>query len=81
MIAGPLVGALGQFIPDGADVTFTITFPDGQIEEVIAPADYGYTQLLLRRGALVDGEYQITVTAGTGQGAIAFPVTVAAWSP
>lgn len=81
VIAGPLVGDLGQFIPDGADVTFTITAPDGQVEEVIAPADYGYAQLLLRRGALVDGEYQITVTAGTGQGAIAFPVTVAAWSP
>jgi hypothetical protein len=81
VIAGPLVGDLGQFIPDGADVTFTITAPDGQVEEVIAPADYGYAQFLLRRGALVDGEYQITVTAGTGQGAIAFPVTVAAWSP
>lgn len=81
VIAGPLVGDLGQFIPDGADVTFTITAPDGLLEEVIAPADYGYAQILLRRAALVDGDYQITVTAGTGQGAITFPVTAAAWSP
>jgi len=81
VIAGPLVGDLGQFIPDGADVTFIITAPDGKLEEVIAPADYGYAQILLRRGALIDGEYQFSVTAGTGQGAITFPVTVAAWSP
>lgn len=80
VIAGPLVGDLGQFIPDGADVTFTITAPNGQTETVIAPADYGYAQLLLRKGALVDGEYQVTVTAGTGQGVITFSVAVAAWS-
>lgn len=81
VIAGPLVGDLGQFIPDGAAVTFTITAPDGQTATVIAAADYGYAQIFLRRGALVDGEYRVHVTAGIGQGAIIFPVTVAAWAP
>lgn len=79
VIAGPLVGDLGQFVPDGADVTFTITAPNGQTETVIVPADYGYAQILLRRSALIDGEYQVAVTAGTGQGVITFLVAVAAW--
>lgn len=80
VIAGPLLGELGQFIPDGAAVTFTITAPDGQRSEVIASTDYGYAQILLRRGALVDGDYRVQVAAGTGQGSITFNVVVAAWS-
>lgn len=79
VIAGPLLGELGQFIPDGTEVTFTITDPHGQSEAVIAPSDYGYAQILLRRLTLVDGDYHVTVTAGVGQGAITFPVTGAGW--
>jgi len=75
--AGPLVGQLGQFIPDGAAVTFTITAPDGTVETVVVPADYGYTQLLLRQPALLAGRYQIAVAAGTGQGAVTLVVPAA----
>lgn len=79
VIAGPLLGELGQFIPDGTVVTFHINAPDGQAEVATAASDYGYAQILLRRGALVDGDYRVTVTAGTGQGAVTFPVAVTAW--
>lgn len=75
--AGPLVGQLGQFIPDGAAVTFMITAPDGNVETVVAPADYGYAQILLRRPTLLAGSYQVVVTVGTSSGAITFVVPVA----
>lgn len=70
--AGPLLGQLGQFVPDGIAVTFIITAPDGSVETVVAPADYGYAQILLRQLTLLAGAYQVTVTAGTGQGAVTF---------
>lgn len=74
LIAGPLVGQLGQFIPDGAAVTFMITAPDGSVQTVVAPADYGYARILLRQLTLLAGTYQVAVTAGTGQGAVTFVV-------
>ena len=76
--AGPLVGQLGQFIPNGAAVTFTLTAPDGHIETFHAPADYGYAEITLRQRSLAAGVYQVTVTAGTGRGAVAFDVLTAA---
>ncbi|MCE7979934.1 MAG: hypothetical protein DYG89_01980 [Caldilinea sp. CFX5] len=79
VIAGPLLGELGQFIPDGAAVTFTIRHPDGQHTEIVAYSDYGYAQILLRRLSLVDGDYHVAVLAGSGRGAVTFPVAVAAW--
>lgn len=77
LIAGPLVGSLGQFIPDGAAVTFTITAPDGTVQTVVAPADYGYARILLRQLTLLPGVYQVTVNAGTGQGTVTFGVPAA----
>lgn len=74
LIAGPLVGQLGQFVPDGTAVTFTITAPDGNTETVVAPADYGYARILLRQLTLLAGTYQVAVTAGTGQGTVTFVV-------
>lgn len=72
--AGPLVGQLGQFVPDGTTVTFTITAPDGTTETVVAPADYGYARILLRQVTLLAGTYAVTVTSGTGQGHVMFVV-------
>lgn len=77
LIAGPLVGPLGQFIPDGAAVTFAITAPDGNVQTVVAPADYGYARILLRQLTLLAGVYQVTVTAGTGQGTVSFSIPAA----
>lgn len=79
--AGPLVGQLGQFIPDGTDVTFTITAPDRGVQTVVAPADYGYARLLLRQLTLLAGRYEVTVTAGTGQGVVTFVVPAAKATP
>lgn len=79
VIAGPLLGELGQFIPDGAEVTFTITNPAGQTTTIIALTEYGYAQILLRRSELLAGDYQLLVTAGTGQGATTVPVATGAW--
>ncbi len=76
--AGPLVGQLGQFIPNGAAVTFTLTAPDGTVETFSAAADYGYAQIMLRQSSLLAGRYQVAVTAGTGQGTLAFDVPAAA---
>ena len=78
VIAGPLVGQLGQFVPDGTAATFTITAPDGSMETVVAPADYGYARILLRQLTLLAGTYQVAVTAGTGQGVVTFVVPASA---
>ena len=83
LIAGPLVGQLGQFVPDGTAVTFTITAPDGSTETVVAPADYGYARILLRQVTLPAGAYQVVVTSGTGQGTVTFlaPAPAATTAP
>lgn len=70
--AGPLVGQLDQFIPDGAEVTFTIIAPDGTPLQVVAPADYGYAEILVRALTLQPGIYQVKVSAGTGTGTTSF---------
>ncbi|MFN8494571.1 MAG: hypothetical protein U0350_43620 [Caldilineaceae bacterium] len=70
--AGPLVGQLGQFIPDAAAVTFTFTTPDGQVTTYEALVDYGYATLTVRRATLLSGLYQVQASAGTGAGQTSF---------
>lgn len=65
---GPLLGPIGQFIPDGTPVRFTITDPDGMPLEREAVAEFGYAQLALRRGELMLGEYRVEAAVGTGTG-------------
>lgn len=72
--AGPLVGQLDQFIPDGTEVTFRVTAPDATVITTVAPADYGYAELLLRTLTLQPGRYQVAVAAGTGSGAATFTI-------
>lgn len=72
--AGPLVGQLDQFIPDGTEVTFRVTAPDATVFTSVAPADYGYAELLLRALTLQPGRYQVAVAAGTGGGATTFTI-------
>jgi len=76
--AGPLVGQLDQFVPDGTEVTFTLTAPDQTVTTVAVPADYGYAELLVRALTLQPGTYQIEVAAGTGTGRTTFLVPAAA---
>lgn len=72
IVAGPLIGQLNQFIPDGTEVRFTITGPDGHPESNSAPADYGYASLHLHRTGLVAGTYTVAVVVGTGSGQTTF---------
>ncbi|MBX3010738.1 MAG: hypothetical protein KF832_04490 [Caldilineaceae bacterium] len=78
LVAGPLLGELGQFIPDGTVVTFTITAPLGAVETITAVADYGYAQTLVRQSTLRPGRYRVAVAAGTGQGHATFALPAAA---
>jgi hypothetical protein len=66
--AGPLVGPLGQFIPDGTPVTFQLISGDELVQELVVPAYYGYATAVLRRAGLESTNYDIQVMAGTGRG-------------
>ncbi|MCB0168958.1 MAG: hypothetical protein KDJ97_00275 [Anaerolineae bacterium] len=69
--AGPLVGPLGQFVPDGTPVEFTLSGPD-DVQSFNAPAEFGHAVLTLRRANLLTGTYTVTVSAGAGQGRASF---------
>jgi len=66
LTAGPLLGPIDQFIPDGTTVYFTITDPDGVPIEAEAVAEYGYATLQLRREDLMVGAYRVKAVVGTG---------------
>lgn len=61
--AGPLLGSLGQYVPDGTEVTFTIQSDSGAWVQT-AVAESGYAALELRLAELEHGRY--TVEAHTG---------------
>ncbi|MCB0081037.1 MAG: hypothetical protein KDE47_08915, partial [Caldilineaceae bacterium] len=80
--AGPLVGERGQFVPDGTEVTFTLSAVDkltanrttATAHQTIVPVEYGYATLVVRTLTLTPGTYAITVAAGTGKGSGTFAV-------
>ncbi|MCB0107898.1 MAG: hypothetical protein KDE53_18380, partial [Caldilineaceae bacterium] len=70
LIAGPLLGPLDQYIPDGSEVHFTLR-PAGKVNatvEVTAPASAGFATAVLRISTLPAARYQVLVSAGVGQG-------------
>lgn len=72
--AGPLVGPLGQFVPDGTEVAFTLVNHDDLTIETTAVADGGYASALVRTASLKPGVISVTVAAGTGTGDTSFRV-------
>ena len=72
--AGPLLGALQQFIPDGTAVEFWLTDATGQRMRITAVADGGYAQATVRLAFLPLGTYTAEVNAGTGHGRLRFQV-------
>lgn len=70
--AGPLLGPIGQFVPDGTPVRFRITGPDGAAREVEALAEQGRAGVELRLAELSTGRYTVEASAGSGRGAAAF---------
>lgn len=70
--AGPLLGSLGQFIPDGTPVRFIITNARGQSQELDSISDAGYAQVELFPGQFPAGVYTTHVIAGSGQALLKF---------
>lgn len=70
LVAGPLLGPLGQYIPDGTVVRFTVQVAgrDEIAQEITAPAAAGFATALIRRNLLATGRYTVHVTAGVGEG-------------
>ncbi len=70
--AGPLLGALGQYIPDGTPVTFTLTNTMGKNAQMIAVSESGHATIELRTATFSVGMYTVMVTAGSGHASLAF---------
>ncbi len=70
LVAGPLLGPLGQYIPDGTIVRFTLQAEgiEGIVQEITAPVSAGFATAVIRRNLLADGRYTVRVTAGVGEG-------------
>jgi hypothetical protein len=70
--AGPLLGALGQFIPDGTPVVFRLTDSRGQRQLLTASALGGRASFELRLVNLLPGAYSVEASVGAGHGAANF---------
>ncbi|MEZ4615112.1 MAG: hypothetical protein R2867_06290 [Caldilineaceae bacterium] len=70
LIAGPLLGPLGQYISDGSEVLFTLQATDnsGVPIRVTVPAVAGFAAAVLRRSLLSADTYTVHVDAGVGEG-------------
>lgn len=70
--AGPLLGQLGQYIPDGSSVTFHLMAIDNQHKDalltVTAQSDMGFATGYIRRYGLAPGRYKVMATVGVGRG-------------
>ncbi|MCB0011620.1 MAG: hypothetical protein KDE34_06955 [Anaerolineales bacterium] len=72
--AGPVLGQLNQYVPDGTRVEFRFTGPDGVPFTELAQVDAGYAELVLRLAELAPGTYELVLVAGAGYGGIHFEV-------
>ncbi|NCC31632.1 MAG: hypothetical protein EOM24_06335 [Chloroflexia bacterium] len=70
--AGPLLGNLGQLVPEGTEVRFTLAGPEGWTQTFTAATEDGWARLELWLADLVPGSYQVEVTVGAGVGATQF---------
>lgn len=70
--AGPLLGPLDQFVPDGTLVRFRIVGPDGAARQVDGLAEQGRARIELRQAQLDAGAYTVEATAGSGRGTTTF---------
>jgi hypothetical protein len=71
---GPLLGALGQFVPDGTPVRFRLVGPGGAARTADAEAEKGRAAAELRLAELAPGAYRVEVTVGSGSGTTTFTV-------
>ena len=72
--AGPMLGALQQFIPDGTAVEFWLTDASGQRMRLETVSDGGYAQAIMRLAFLPLGTYTAEANVGSGHGQVTFQV-------
>lgn len=72
--AGPLLGPLGQYIPDGSGVAFTFQAEDHDfpLHEVIAHAEAGFASAVIRTSIFNSGRYTVFASVGIGTGQMTF---------
>lgn len=70
LVAGPILGTLDQYIPDGSEVTFVIRHEahNAVIYQTTAQAQAGFATADVRATLLPPATYTITVSAGVGRG-------------
>lgn len=66
--AGPIAGALGQLVPDGAVVEMTITDAAGATLVSSAQTELGMIDALIELHGLAPGPAQLAIVAGAGRG-------------
>jgi len=69
---GPLLGPLGQFVPEGVPVHFVVTGPDHVVRTADGVAAQGYARAELRLADLPSGPYTVEAQLGTGRGQTTF---------
>ncbi|NTW00745.1 MAG: hypothetical protein HGA19_05470 [Oscillochloris sp.] len=71
---GPLLAALGQFVPESTLVHLTLIKPDGTSQDFTTVTEGGYTHKELRLTDLPSGNYIVEVSAGSGTGRVRFTI-------
>lgn len=67
-VAGPVLGQLSQFVPDGTTMKLTLTLDDEIVATKLGIVDLGYTTLRLRLFDLAAGNYHVLIEVGEGKG-------------
>ncbi len=70
--AGPLLGLLNQYIPDGSEVTFAVQRSGTVTQTISARSEAGFATALVRRNRLIAGAYSVRVNVGAGAGESTF---------
>lgn len=65
--AGPVLGALAEYVPDGTEVTIALSGAGGRAEAV-ATVDGGSARVEFRLDQFQPGEYTVSAKSGTGSG-------------
>jgi hypothetical protein len=71
---GPLLGDLGQLVPDGTPVQLSLIDAGQGTHRITVRTDYGYARAQLRLADFAAGTVVIVATAGAGSGSAAFEV-------
>ncbi|MBP7960999.1 MAG: SH3 domain-containing protein [Caldilineaceae bacterium] len=72
LTAGPVLGPLSQYVPDGTSVRFEVADSLGLVQTVSGITDAGYAMVAVRLVGLQSGDYTVTAQAGSGQGQLRF---------